>query len=78
MRLPGFTAEVGLGQTDGHYGKAGGGAAGLAGGVVPALIAPPLCSTSSCVRVGRCTARVVCCRTLSGPCSCRVMPCYFR
>lgn len=63
MTMPGFTAEVGLGESTTHYaGTTSHGGAGGGGQLSAALVAPTVCKTSSCLTVGRCKTRVRCCR----------------
>lgn len=77
MRMPGFTAEMGIGASTTHYSAAPArGGAGFTGQLRPALVAQQQCRTSSCMRVGRCTTRVRCCRSLNGSCSCQAVPCF--
>ncbi|HEV7804725.1 MAG TPA: hypothetical protein VGO80_02820 [Solirubrobacteraceae bacterium] len=77
MTMPGFTAEVGIGESSTHYSgrTAHGGAVG-GGQLHPALVAPTVCKTSSCLTVGRCKTRVRCCRNFQGICTCTTAPCY--
>jgi hypothetical protein len=76
MRMPGFTAEMGIGASTTHYSAASAhGAAGFSGQLRPALVASQ-CKTSSCMKLGRCTTRVRCCRNFNGSCSCQTVPCF--
>jgi hypothetical protein len=77
MTMPGFTAEVGIGESSTHYsGTTSHG--GLRGGgqLQAALVAPTVCKTSRCLTVGRCKTRVRCCRNFQGTCTCTAAPCY--
>jgi hypothetical protein len=83
MRTPGFTAETGLTQTREHYARMAVASNRNAGELVAALLAPPIngfgspinsCSTSACLTVGRCRARVTCCQSF-GRCTCTTTPC---
>lgn len=77
MSMPGFTADAGVGACTTHYsGRAGHGAAGGGGLLHPALVAPSVCKTTPCMKVGACSTRVSCCRLFNGRCSCTVQPCY--
>jgi hypothetical protein len=78
MTTPGFTAEVGIGKSATHYCGAGTQAtAGRDSQVRAALVAPPICRTSSCIAVGGCKTKVRCCRNFAGGCSCSAVPCFF-
>lgn len=77
MRMPGFTADAGLGQARGVYGGAGAPSAIRSGSLSPALVAPTVCRTSPCVTVGRCRTKVRCCRDFRGSCRCSTVPCFF-
>jgi hypothetical protein len=78
MRMPGFTAEMGIGASTTHYsGTAAFAPAGHGGQLRPALVAPVQCRTSNCMKVGRCTTRVRCCRNFNGSCTCQTVPCLF-
>jgi hypothetical protein len=78
MRMPGFTAEMGIGESATHYsGTHAFGPAGRGGQLRPAFVASPQCRTSSCVQVGRCMTKVRCCRSFSGKCTCQAVPCLF-
>ncbi len=77
MRLPGFTAEAGIGGSATHYWGGPAHAAATGGGQLrPALVAPPICKTSGCVTVGSCRRRVRCCRSFTGACTCTLQPCF--
>jgi hypothetical protein len=77
MRMPGFTAEAGIGASITHYSGAGAFASAAQGaGVHPALVAAQQCRTSPCRAVGRCKTRVRCCRnTFTHECTCSTLPC---
>ena len=78
MTMPGFTAEAGIGASTTYYSGAAGHAFAPQGGQIrPALVAPPLCRTSSCQTVGSCRTRVRCCRSFNGKCTCTIVPCFF-
>ena len=78
MSIPGFTAEAGIGATTTNYSAAAAHAVSAGSGHLhPALIAMPLCRTSSCLTIGRCKTKVRCCRSFNGTCSCNTVPCFF-
>jgi hypothetical protein len=77
MRMPGMTADAALEATSGHYGGTAARAASRSGTLSPALVAPTVCRTSPCVRVGGCRTKVRCCRNFLGSCTCSTVPCFF-
>jgi hypothetical protein len=77
MRMPGFTADDGIGESTMNYGGAATHvAAGRTGQFRPALVAATVCKTSGCLTVGKCRTRVRCCRSFTGACSCSTVPCF--
>jgi hypothetical protein len=76
MKVPGFTAEAGLGPTVEQYGRGVLGPAGDASELHPALVAPTVCRTSGCFSIGNCRTRVRCCRNFFGRCTCSTLPCF--
>ncbi|MDX6706626.1 MAG: hypothetical protein QOI48_2472 [Solirubrobacteraceae bacterium] len=83
MRMPGFTAQAGLGQsTTAYSGTAAHPAAAPGAQLHLALVAQPpngfpptFCQTSGCMALGSCKTRVRCCHGLKGPCNCVTLPC---
>jgi hypothetical protein len=77
MRMPGFTAAAGIGQSTGQYsGVVAHVGAERGGQIHAALVAPTLCKTSGCLTVGACRTRVRCCRSFTGACTCSMLPCF--
>ena len=77
MKMAGFTAEAALERANGHYGRTAFTSARPAGSVRAALVAPTVCRTSSCLKVGNCRTKVRCCRNFLGSCTCSTVPCFF-
>jgi hypothetical protein len=77
MSMPGFTANAALEPTRGRYGGTAATSATHADFLSPALVAPTVCRTSSCLIVGRCKTKVRCCRNFTGACTCSTVPCFF-
>ena len=73
MGMPGFTAEATLGHSSEYFYK--GAAADSASGLIPALVAPSRCWTSSCLTVGNCRTKVTCCQGIFGTCRCATKLC---
>lgn len=75
MGMPGFTAETALGRSGEYYYRSA--ALSSTSGLVPALVAPPVCRTSACLTVGSCKIKVRCCRNFMGSCFCHTADCRF-